>query len=209
MGLYLALFFIIFLLMGIPIAVSLGLTCVFASLMGPLSEFFAGVLSASDLYWDCSDIISELMQKTFNSSNGSALMAIPFFILAGNIMASGGVSKRLVGLAEAFLGHVTGGLALVATVASTFFGAVSGSAPATTAAIGGVMIKQMEESGYDPAFAGAVVAASGTIGLIIPPSLTMVLYGVSTGVSIGELFIAGIVPGIIICLVFIIPEYVI
>ena len=209
MGLYLALFFIVFLLMGIPIAVSLGLTCVFASLMGPLSEFFAGVLSASDLYWDCSDIISELMQKTFNSSNGSALMAIPFFILAGNIMASGGVSKRLVGLAEAFLGHVTGGLALVATVASTFFGAVSGSAPATTAAIGGVMIKQMEESGYDPAFAGAVVAASGTIGLIIPPSLTMVLYGVSTGVSIGDLFIAGIVPGIIICLVLIIPEYVI
>ena len=207
MGLYLILFFIVFLLMGVPIAVALGLTCIFASLMDPLGAFFAGTMSAADLYWDCSDIISELMQKTFNSSNGSALMAIPFFILAGNIMSSGGVSKRLVGLAEAFLGHITGGLAIVATVASTFFGAVSGSAPATTAAIGGVMIKQMEESGYDPAFAGAVVAASGTIGLIIPPSLTMVLYGVSTGVSIGDLFIAGIVPGIIICLVLIVPEY--
>ena len=209
MGLYLALFFIAFLLMGVPIAVALGLSCIFASLTTPLAAFFSGTISAMDLFWDSSDIISELMQKTFNSSNGSALMAIPFFILAGNIMASGGVSKRLVGLAEAFLGHITGGLALVATVASTFFGAVSGSAPATTAAIGGVMIKQMEESGYDPAFAGAVVAASGTIGLIIPPSLTMVLYGVSTGVSIGDLFLAGIIPGIIICLALIVPEYLI
>jgi len=209
MGLYLALFFMAFLLMGVPIAVALGLSCIFASLTSPLAAFFTGTISAMDLYWDSSDIISELMQKTFNSSNGSALMAIPFFILAGNIMASGGVSKRLVGLAEAFLGHITGGLALVATVASTFFGAFSGSAPATTAAIGGVMIKQMEESGYDPAFAGAVVAASGTIGLIIPPSLTMVLYGVSTGVSIGDLFLAGIIPGIIICLALIVPEYLI
>ena len=209
MGMWLTVFFVVFLLMGIPIAVALGLTCIFACLVDPISGFFAGTLTSMDLYWECTDIISELMQKTFNSSNGSALMAIPFFILAGNIMASGGVSKRLVGLAEAFLGHVTGGLALVATVASTFFGAVSGSAPATTAAIGGVMIKPMESSGYDPAFAGAVVAASCTIGLIIPPSLTMVLYGVSTGVSIGDLFLGGIIPGIIICLVLIIPEYLI
>ena len=189
MGSWLAFFFMLFLLMGVPIAVALGLTCI-------CSVAITGAIP-----------VEVLIQKTFNSSNGSALMAIPFFVLAGNIMASGGVSKRLVGFANAMLGHVTGGLALVATVASTFFGAVSGSAPATTAAIGGVMIEPMSKNGYNPAFAGAVVAASGTIGLIIPPSLTMVLYGVSTGVSIGDLFIAGVIPGIIVCIALIIPEY--
>ena len=209
LGLWLIIFFLVFLLIGVPISVALGLTCIFSLLVSPISGFLAGTLTAVDLYWECTDIVSELMQKTFNSSNGSAMMAIPFFILAGNIMASGGVSKRLVGLAETFLGHVTGGLALVATIASTFFGAVSGSAPATTAAIGGVMIGPMSRSGYDPAFAGAVVAASGTIGLIIPPSLTMVLYGVSTGVSIGDLFLGGFIPGIIICLVLLVPEFII
>jgi C4-dicarboxylate transporter DctM subunit len=124
-------------------------------------------------------------------------------------MSEGGVSRRLVNLAGAFFGRMSGGLALVATVASTFFGALSGSAPATTAAIGGVMIKPMVEKGYDKNFAGAVVAASGTIGLIIPPSLTMVLYGVSTGVSIGALFLGGIIPGIIICIALMIVEYII
>jgi len=151
--------------------------------------------------------IEVLIQKTFNAGNSFALMAIPFFILAGNIMAAGGVSRRLVNLAGALFGRMSGGLALVATLASTFFGAVSGSAPATTAAIGGVMLGPMAEKGYDKNFAGAVVAASGTIGLIIPPSLTMVLYGVSTGVSIGELFIAGVIPGIIICIVLMTVEY--
>jgi C4-dicarboxylate transporter DctM subunit len=94
-------------------------------------------------------------------------------------------------------------------MACTFFGAVSGSAPATTAAIGGVMIKPMGEKGYDKNFSGAVVAASGTIGLIIPPSLTMVLYGVSTGVSIGDMFIAGIIPGVLVCLALMAVEFVI
>ena len=108
MGSWLAFFFMLFLLMGVPIAVALGLTCI-------CSVAITGAIP-----------VEVLIQKTFNSSNGSALMAIPFFVLAGNIMASGGVSKRLVGFANAMLGHVTGGLALVATVASTFFGAVSG-----------------------------------------------------------------------------------
>ncbi len=191
MSLYLLFFFLFFLFIGVPIAVSLGLTCIFS------------VLATGAFPVDV------LIQKTFNAGNSFALMAIPFFILAGNIMAAGGVSRRLVNLAGSLFGRMSGGLALVATLASTFFGAVSGSAPATTAAIGGVMLGPMAEKGYDKNFAGAVVAASGTIGLIIPPSLTMVLYGVSTGVSIGEMFIAGIIPGIIICIVLMIVEYVI
>ncbi len=191
MGIWLTVFFLFFLLIGVPIAVTLGLACMAAVLA-------TGVFPVQDL-----------VQKTFNVANTFALMAIPFFILAGNIMASGGVSKRLVNLAAALFGQVSGGLALVATLASTFFGAVSGSAPATTAAIGGLMIKQMETKGYDKTFAGAVVAASGTIGLIIPPSLTMVLYGVSTNVSIGDLFIAGVIPGLIICVALMAVEYVI
>ncbi|MDR2179702.1 MAG: TRAP transporter large permease [Synergistaceae bacterium] len=191
MGALLTAFFIVFLMLGVPIAVTLGLACIFA----------VTVTGAFP--------VQVLVQKMFNTANSFSLMAIPFFILAGNIMASGGVSRRLVNLAAALFGRTSGGLALVATLASTFFGAVSGSAPATTAAIGGVMIQPMIEKGYDKNFAGAVVAASGTIGLIIPPSLTMVLYGVSTGVSIGDLFLAGIIPGIIICIALMIVEYVI
>jgi C4-dicarboxylate transporter DctM subunit len=191
MGVSLLTFFTILLLLGVPIAVALGLACMFA----------VTVTGAFP--------VEVLVQKMFNTSNSFALMAIPFFILAGNIMASGGVSKRLVNLASAFLGQVSGGLALVATVACTFFGAVSGSAPATTAAIGGIMVKPMIAKGYNKNFTGAVVAASGTIGLIIPPSLTMVLYGVATGVSIGDIFIAGIVPGILICLALMAVELVI
>ncbi|MCC8189126.1 MAG: TRAP transporter large permease [Planctomycetes bacterium] len=191
MGVWLVIFFLFFLLTGVPIAVTLGLACMAAVVV-------TGVFPVGDL-----------VQKMFNVANTFELMAIPFFILAGNIMASGGVSKRLVALAAALFGRVSGGLALVATLASTFFGAVSGSAPATTAAIGGVMINQMEAKGYSKAFAGAVVAASGTIGLIIPPSLTMVLYGVSTNTSIGDLFIAGVLPGIIICFALMLVEYII
>ncbi len=191
MSIWLVLFFLFFLVIGVPIAVSLGLTCIFSVLV-------TGAFG-----------VEVLIQKTFNAGNSFALMAIPFFILAGNIMAVGGVSRRLVNLAGAMFGRLNGGLALVATLASTFFGAVSGSAPATTAAIGGVMVGPMVEKGYDKNFAGAVVAASGTIGLIIPPSLTMVLYGVSTGVSIGELFIAGVIPGLIICVVLMVVEYII
>ena len=189
MSILLAASFIGFLLLGVPIIVALGLSCMVSVL----------ITGAAD--------ISVLVQNMFNAGNSFALMAVPFFILAGNIMSEGGVSRRLVNLAGAFFGRMSGGLALVATVASTFFGALSGSAPATTAAIGGVMIKPMVEKGYDRNFAGAVVAASGTIGLIIPPSLTMVLYGVSTGVSIGGLFLGGIIPGIIMCIALMIVEY--
>lgn len=191
MGLWLLFFFVFFLMIGVPIAVTLGVACMATVI----------VTGASSL-----DI---LVQKMFNTGNSFELMAIPFFILAGNILASGGVSKRLVNLAQVLFGRFNGGLALVATLASTLFGAVSGSAPATTAAIGGVMLKPMEEKGYDKHFAGAVVAASGTIGLIIPPSMTMILYGVSTNTSISDIFMAGFLPGILMCIGLMIIEYVI
>ena len=130
MSILLAAFFIGFLLLGVPIIVALGLSCIFSVV----------ITGSAD--------IAVLVQNMFNAGNSFALMAVPFFILAGNIMSEGGVSRRLVNLAGAFFGRMSGGLALVATVASTFFGALSGSAPATTAAIGGVMIKPMVEKGY-------------------------------------------------------------
>jgi C4-dicarboxylate transporter DctM subunit len=178
MSVFLIVFFVFFLLIGVPIAVALGLTCIFSVLV-------TGAFG-----------VEVLIQKTFNAGNSFALMAIPFFILAGNIMAAGGVSRRLVNLAGALFGRMSGGLALVATLASTFFGAVSGSAPATTAAIGGVMLGPMGRRGMTK-LRGTVVAASGTIGLIIPPSLTMVRTGCQRSLH-RELFIAGVIPGIII-----------
>lgn len=124
------------------------------------------------------------------------LMAIPFFILAGNIMSTGGVAKRLVDLANLLLGKVTGGLAMVTTAVCMFFAAISGSAMATTSAVGAFMIPEMEKKGYDRGFSASVAAAAGTIGVIIPPSIPFVLYGVVTGTSIGDLFKGGFLPGI-------------
>ena len=124
------------------------------------------------------------------------LMAIPFFILAGNIMSTGGVAKRLVDLASLAVGKITGGLAMVTTVVCMFFAAISGSAMATTSAVGAFMIPEMEKKGYDRGFSASVAAAAGTIGVIIPPSIPFVLYGVVTGTSIGDLFKAGFLPGI-------------
>ena len=154
-----------------------------------------------------------LIQKMFRGVDSFTLMAIPFFVFAGNIMARGGVSQKLVDLAGAFVGRVHGGLhgglAVVGTIACTFFGAISGSGPATTAAVGAIMIDPMEKEGYDKPFSAASVAASGTIGLLIPPSNNMVLYGAIAGASIGKMFLGGIVPGILMALTLSIVEVVI
>lgn len=132
-------------------------------------------------------------------------MAIPFFILAGNLMDKGGISQRLVSFADSMVGSVYGGLAIVTVVASTFFGAISGSAPATVAAIGAIMIPYMVKEGYGAGFASAVAASAGCLGLFIPPSIAMITYGVTTGQSIGALFIGGVGPGLLtavgLCLV--------
>ena len=136
------------------------------------------------------------------------LMAIPFFMLAGNLMKSGGVSRRILDFADAVVGWVTGSVGMVTVVASMFFAALSGSSPATVTAIGGITIPEMKEEGYDPAYATAITAAAGTIGVIIPPSIPFVIYGVAAQCSISDLFLAGIIPGILIGVVLMIVNYV-
>ncbi|WP_096200748.1 TRAP transporter large permease [Bacillus sp. FJAT-45350] len=139
-----------------------------------------------------------LPQRLFASLDSFPLMAAPFFILAGKLMEHGGISERLVDFAKSIVGQVKGGLAHVAIIACMFFAALSGSAAATTAAIGSLLIPAMVKAGYDRNFATAIHSAAGTTGIIIPPSVPLVLYGVSAGVSVSGLFIAGILPGIMI-----------
>ena len=136
------------------------------------------------------------------------LMAIPFFMLAGNLMKSGGISRRILDFADAVVGWVMGSVGMVTVVASMFFAALSGSSPATVTAIGGITIPEMKEEGYDPAYATAITAAAGTIGVIIPPSIPFVIYGVAVQCSISDLFLAGIIPGILIGVVLMIVNYV-
>lgn len=129
------------------------------------------------------------------------LIAIPYFILAGELMSTGGISRRIVNMAHCFVKNLVGGLAIITTFACTFFAAISGSGPATVSAIGSMMIPEMEKEKYDKAWATAITCCGGIIGVIIPPSIPFVLFGVITGCSIGELFVAGVVPGLLICAV--------
>lgn len=138
-----------------------------------------------------------LPQTTFNTSDSFPLIAVPFFVLAGYLMEYGGLSQRLIDLASSLVGNVTGGLAVVTILACMFFAAMSGSGPATVAAIGTLMIPAMIRAGYDRSFAGAVASTGGTLGIMIPPSNPMIIYGVVGNVSVTQLFIAGIVPGIL------------
>jgi C4-dicarboxylate transporter DctM subunit len=169
-------------------------------LIGTPIAFALGLASVAALYFGSSIPLIILPQKLFNGLNSFPFLAIPLFLLAGNIMAAAQISDRLVKLSGLLLGRYPGGLAQMSTGASAFFGAISGSAPATTSAIGSILIPSMVKRGYPAPFAGAVVASSGALGLIIPPSLTMVVYGTIAEVSIGDLFIAGIIPGFMIAL---------
>ncbi len=146
-------------------------------------------------------------QRMLGGINGFPILAIVFFILAGNIMTEGGVSKRLIAFANLFVGKVSGGLAMVATLGAMFFGAISGSSAATTAAVGTIMIPYMKEAGYREDFSAAVVACSGLLGLLIPPCGTMILYSLITDISILELFLGGIIPGVFIGITLMILEY--
>ncbi len=141
-----------------------------------------------------------VVQRMFTGLDTFPFMAIPFFIMAGAILEQGGVSKRLINFASALVGGLPGGLAIVTIVASAFFGAVSGSATATVVAIGVIMLPAMKEEGYPLKFALATVAVGGFLGVVIPPSIPMVVYGISTNTSIGDVFIASIVPGALLCL---------
>ncbi len=137
-------------------------------------------------------------QRMFSGVDSYMLLAVPLFMFAGNLMDQGGLSKRIVRLAESMVGHLRGGLAISAILSSMLFAGVSGSAAADTAAIGSILIPSMIKRGYDRNFAASVVASGGSIGVIIPPSIPMIIYGFITGLSIGKLFIAGILPGILI-----------
>lgn len=183
--------FFILLLLGVPIAFALGIGSAIAMLVSGEVPLMI------------------IAQKVYSGLNNFNYMAIPLFLIAGNIMAEAKISDKLVALADLFVGRKRGGLAHVATGASAFFGAISGSAPATTAAIGSIMIPSMAEHGYKKPYSAAVVAASGCLGLIIPPSLTMVVYGVTAGVSIGRLFANGFIPGILIALALMLMNYVV
>lgn len=180
----------VLLIMGVPIAIALG----GASLLGLLYSGMPTVF---------------LAQGSFIAVDSFPLMAVPFFILAGNLMESGGLSKRIVKVANILMGRYTGGLATVTIAACAFFAAISGSGPATVAAIGSIMIPAMIKKGYSKGFSSAVAASGGALGILIPPSIVMVVYGVVGGVSVGDLFIAGIFPGILISSILILVGYII
>ena len=172
--------FALLLILRVPIGISLGMSSL-------ITIFASGVVQPT-----------YLAQGLVTGADSFSLMAVPFFVLAGELMATGGISRRLLNIADAFLGRKYGGLALVTVVACMFFAAISGSGPATVAAIGGLTIPSMLKQGYDRPFAGAISAAAGSIGVIIPPSIPMVMYCVATGVSVGAMFMGGVIPGILI-----------
>lgn len=176
--------FAVLLLMGAPIAVCLGTSSVVAMIAQGAGRPLDTVMSSLPM------IVSA-------STSKFVLLAIPFFILAGNIMEKAGISEKLIKLAEACVGHIRGGLAIVCVIVACFFAAISGSGPATVAALGVIIVPAMIKSGYKPAFSAALMAAAGAIGVIIPPSITFVVYGSIADTSIGDLFIAGLVPGLL------------
>jgi C4-dicarboxylate transporter DctM subunit len=171
---------LVLLLLRVPIAAALGLSSILA------------VLLFSD------QSLVALAQRFFSAVQTPALLAIPFFILAGTFMTTGGVAKRMIAFANALVGHFRGGLAMAALLACALFAAVSGSSPATVVAVGSIMIGGMARSGYTKEFAAGLICNAGTLGILIPPSIVMVVYGAVTETSVGTLFIAGIVPGLVL-----------
>lgn len=139
-----------------------------------------------------------LLQKMFTSIDSFPLLAVPFFILAGEIMQKGSMAQALLNISRCLVGHITGGMAHVSVLTSMFYGALSGSSPATVAAVGGIMIPAMEKEGYSKDFSAAVNTASGCLGVMIPPSVPLIIYGTTANVSVGDLFLCGIIPGIFI-----------
>ncbi|MEP1590848.1 TRAP transporter large permease [Sulfitobacter sp.] len=173
--------FLISMFGGVPIAFGLGI----ASVLGLYMADFPLVI---------------LAQRLIAGTQSFSILAIPGFILAGDLMMHGGLSRRLVKFCQSLVQHVTGGLGMVTVLSATFFAAISGSAPATTATIGGIMIPEMEQRGWKRDFSAALSAASGPIGQMIPPSIPMIIWGVVAEESINQLFLAGIIPGLLIAL---------
>ncbi len=172
--------FFVLLFLNVPIAISLGVSSIVTT-MAVKPAMMATI--ATNLY---------------SSTNTYVLLAIPFFILAGNIMDVSGISVRLINFFNSLVGHTKHGTAMVCVVVACFFAAISGSGPATVAALGGILIPAMSKSGYEKSTSAALMSTAGAIGIVIPPSITFVVYGSVTGTSVGSLFMSGIVPGILI-----------
>jgi len=180
-----------FMLIGVPIAVSLGLS----------SIIFLMVFSHSSL--------DSIAQTLFNAFAGHfTLLAIPFFVLASTFMSTGGVAKRIIRFAIACVGHFQGGLAIAGVFACMLFAALSGSSPATVVAIGTIVIAGMRQVGYTKDFAAGVICNAGTLGILIPPSIVMVVYASAVDVSVGRMFLAGVIPGLVAGLMLMVGIYV-
>lgn len=179
------------LFLGFPIAFALGLAA------------FAGI------YYGTTLPLTSIPQKIFTNLDSFPLMAVPFFILASNIFASGGVANRLIRLTVAYFGHIHGGLAIAGIASCALFAAVSGSSPATVIAIGSIIIPAMIEHGYPRNYAVGSIATAGSLGIMIPPSIALILYGFVTNESVGKLFIAGIIPGLLLASMLIAVSYVV
>ncbi|BCS99160.1 hypothetical protein DSLASN_47920 [Desulfoluna limicola] len=169
-----------FLLLSVPIGIAIGLSVTVGMTFSDLLPY------------------EFLIQKMVTSLDVFPLMAVPFFIMAGEIMQKGSMAQRLLAVSRSLVGHITGGMAHISVLTSMFYGALSGSAPATVAAVGGIMVPAMEEEGYSKSFSTAVNTASGCLGVIIPPSVPLIIYGTTAGVSVGDLFIAGVIPGLFV-----------
>src|SRR5699024_10184997 len=175
--------FFILLFLNVPIAFVIGLVNIIMLLLSDVS-------------------LEIVVQRMFAGVDSFTLLAIPLFILAGNIMGAGGLTRRLLDLANVVTGKLAGGLGMTGVVTSALFGTISGSTVATTYAVGSILVPSLKEEKYSNSFIAAIMGPSGILGLIIPPSITMVILGVTADISIGQLFLAGILPGIVLTLAF-------
>src|SRR3954449_9374350 len=173
---------IVLMLTGMPVSIALGLTV--------LTYLFA-----------LTDVpIEAVALKLFTGIENFEIMAIPFFILAGNFLTHGGVARRMIAFATSMVGHWYGGLGLAGVVACAFFAAISGSSPATVVAIGSIILPAMLAQGFPKRFGAGVITTSGALGILIPPSIVMVMYSVATNTSVGQLFMAGVIPGLVLAM---------
>jgi len=182
---------LVMLVIGVPIGVALALGMCFLLMVDPVTK------------------LTFIAQGMYSGVASFTLLCLPFFILCGSVMESGGISKRIVNAVSSLIGEVTGSLGTVAVLSCMFFGAISGSAPATTAAIGAIMIPQMIRNGYDKYYATALHVVAGGLGVLVPPSFTMVVYGSTNNVSVGDLFKAGILPSVIVGAILILFNYIV
>lgn len=190
MGAVLGLSFIVLFVLSVPLPFSIALSSFIALCVG-------------------NKPFTLIAQRMFMGTDSFPMLAIPFFVLSGEIMLKGGLSRRLIQVANTLIGHLTGGLATVTVASAAFFGAISGSAPATTASIGSIMVPEMKKNGYSADFSAALVASVGPLGQIIPPSIPMVLWATMASVSVSNLFLAGFLPGLLMSVALIICCYII